>query len=177
MVAVKKIAVCAILSGTVLIVGCAGSGHEDLDAYIAETLAKPSGEIEPVPTFRPYKSYKYSAAALRSPFEPPQAITSMDADIGRVAVAPDESRAKEFLESIGFSSLTMVGTLERDGVIWALVDDGRGGIHRVTTGNYLGKNHGKIVALSKAQVDVIEIVPDGKNGWVERQRTLALEEN
>jgi type IV pilus assembly protein PilP len=160
---------CAVLGG------CAG-GHEDLDTYIADTMARPSGEIEPVPTFRPYKTYKYAASALRSPFEAPQRITAVDSEYGRVAVAPDETRPRELLESFSFAALTMVGILEKDGIIWALIDDGRGGIHRVTTGNYLGKNHGKIVSLSGSQVDVIEIVPDGKNGWVERPRTLALKE-
>lgn len=165
----------ALALSCAVLVGCAG-GHEDLDTYIVDTMARPSGEIEPVPTFRPYKTYKYAASALRSPFEAPQRITAVDSEYGRVAVAPDESRPRELLESFSFAALTMVGILEKNGIIWALIDDGRGGIHRVTAGNFLGKNHGRIVALSGSQVDVIEIVPDGKNGWVERPRTLALKE-
>lgn len=167
----------ALLGMALLLVGCSGSRHEELQAYIAETLAKPSGEIEPIPTFKPYKPYKYSATALRSPFEPPQVAAAADNDYGKVTVAPDENRPKEFLEGIGFASLSMVGILERDGIIWGLVHDGRGGIHRVTLGNYLGKNHGKIISLTRSQINVVEIVPDGKNGWVERPRTLALKEN
>lgn len=165
-----------LASSAFLLAGCSGSDHDDLQAYIAETLAKPAGEIEPVPAFRPYKAYKYSAAAIRSPFDPPQEPNAEGSDYGKTTVAPDESRPREFLEGVNFASLAMVGILEKGGALWALVDDGRGGIHRVTTGNYLGKNHGKIVSLSKSQIDVIEIVPDGKNGWVERPRTLALEE-
>lgn len=162
---------------TLLLGACSLNSNGDLDKYIEDTLARPSGEIEPVPTFRPYKAYKYSAVAIRSPFEAPQLAVASDSDYGRSTVAPDETRPKEFLESINFAALSMVGTMEKDGVIWALVDDGAGGIHRVRTGNYLGKNHGRIVGLSRSKIDVVEIVPDGKNGWVERPRTLALKEN
>lgn len=173
----KRLSKVLLPAAVLVLAGCSSSKHSDLQAYIDQTLAKPAGEIEPVPTFRPYKAYRYSAAALRSPFEPPQVATVTDSEYGRVAVEPDETRPREILESIGFASLSMVGVLEKNGVIWALIDDGRGSIHRVTTGNYMGKNHGKIVGLSRSQVDVIEIVPDGKNGWVERPRTLALKEN
>ncbi len=159
-----------------LLAGCSGSRHQDLEEYMAAVKAKPSGEIEPIPTFSPYKAYKYTAVALRSPFDRPLQVVAADGNYGRTAVAPDESRAREYLEGHNFASLAMVGTMAKDGVVWALVDDGAGGIHRVTTGNYLGKNHGKVVAVTPSQVEVTEIVPDGKNGWVERPRTLALKE-
>ena len=161
---------------TLLVGGCSDTRHADLRTYIDETLARPAGEIEPVPPLRPYKTYKYSAMTLRSPFDPPRDAAAMDGNFGRTTVAPDETRPREFLEGIAFASLSMVGILERNGAIWALIDDGRGGIHRVSVGNYLGKNHGRIVSLSRTQIDIIEIVPDGKNGWIERPRTLTLKE-
>ncbi|MAT51901.1 MAG: pilus assembly protein PilP [Porticoccaceae bacterium] len=159
-----------------LLAGCGDATHQDLQDYMAQVKARPAGEIEPIPTFKPYQTYKYSALALRSPFEPPLLQSLPDGSYGREAVAPDEARPKEFLETVNFSALSMVGTMNKDGVMWALVDDGAGGIHRVTVGNYLGKNHGKIVGLDQGQIEVVEIVPDGKQGWVERPRTLALRE-
>ena len=68
----------------------------------------------------------------------------------------------------------MVGTLELDKTLWALVDDRQGGIHRVRNGNYLGRDHGKIVATTPGQLTVVEIVSDGLDGWAERPRTLEL---
>lgn len=159
------------------VAGCSGSKHKDLETYMAEVKARPSGEIEPIPTFSPYKAFKYSAVALRSPFDPPLLAMTTDGTYGKSTVAPDQNRPKEYLEEHNFASLTMVGTMVKDGVNWGLVDDGAGGIHRVTLGNYLGKNHGRIVALTPSQLEVVEIVPDGKNGWVERPRSLALREN
>jgi type IV pilus assembly protein PilP len=69
----------------------------------------------------------------------------------------------------------MVGTLERGGENWALIRDPVGGIHRVQVGNYLGRNHGKIVELTETYLAVVEIVTDGtSDGWVERPRTIEL---
>ncbi len=161
----------------VALTGCADSSHDDLKEFIRETKARPSGEIEPIPTFRPYKAYKYTSVAMRSPFEPPQVSSTPENDYGEQVEPPDESRPKDILENFSFSQLNMVGTLKRDGKMWALVDDGQGRIHRVTLGDYMGKNHGRIVSISETQVDIVEIVPDGKGGWVERPRTLGLEEN
>ena len=50
------------------------------------------------------------------------------------------------------------------------------GVHRVKIGDYLGTNHGKVVAISESQIDVVEIVTDGEGGWVERPRSLTLKE-
>jgi type IV pilus assembly protein PilP len=137
---------------------------------------KPKGQIEPIPTFTPYSPFIYSAAALRSPFTRPL----LEADqrlVGRkLDVAPDINRQKELLEGFNFDALSMVGTLSRAGQLWALINDGEGGIHRITVGNHLGKNHGRVVNASTSQLDVLEIVPDGTGSWLERPRALTLEE-
>ena len=91
------------------------------------------------------------------------------------AIKPDENRAKEFLEQFTFDSLRMVGTLERGPDDWTLIKDPRGGVHRVKVGNFLGRNHGKVVDMTDTYVAVIEIVSDGtEDGWVERPRTIKL---
>ena len=47
-------------------------------------------------------------------------------------------------------------------------------IERVQVGNYLGMNQGRVVKISPTQIDLVEIVPDGRDGYVERPRTLVL---
>ncbi|WP_237068468.1 pilus assembly protein PilP [Microbulbifer guangxiensis] len=159
------------------VTGCSlDASHSDLRQKMAAVKAKPKGQIEPIPTFTPYSPYVYGAAAERSPFTRP-VLDSEQRLVGRrLDVAPDTDRRKELLERFNFDALSMVGTLSRSGQIWALVDDGEGGIHRITVGNYLGKNHGRVVSASPGQVDVLEIVPDGTGGWIERPRALTLEE-
>lgn len=156
--------------------GCTlGGSNEDLHQYIAEVKSKPQGTIEPLPPLRTYDAYVYNVTAMRSPFDPPVEVKNV-VQQGDPKVQPDLTREKEYLESFGLDKLTMVGTLKKDGAFWALVKDGVGGITRVTVGNYLGKDHGEIVAASATQLDLIEIVSDGLGGWLKRPRTLKLSE-
>ncbi|WP_444883450.1 pilus assembly protein PilP [Microbulbifer sp. PSTR4-B] len=157
--------------------GCSlNTDHSDLNARMAEIERRPKGQIEPIPTFTPYSPYVYSATAMRSPFTRP-VLDSEQRLVGRrLDIAPDMNRQRELLERFNFDALSMVGTLSGDGQLWALIDDGEGGIHRITVGNYLGKNHGRVVSSTTSQLDVLEIVPDGTGGWIERPRALMLEE-
>ncbi|GAA5524322.1 hypothetical protein Maes01_00877 [Microbulbifer aestuariivivens] len=167
----------ALVLISVSVTGCSLDGsHSDLRRDMAEVKASPKGRIEPIPTFTPYSPYVYSAAAKRSPFTRPVLDSERRLMGRRLDVAPDVDRRKELLERFNFDALSMVGTLSRSGQIWVLVDDGEGGIHRITVGNYLGKNHGRVVSASASQLDVLEIVPDGTGGWIERPRALTLEE-
>jgi len=71
----------------------------------------------------------------------------------------------------------MVGTLQGvDGNLFALIRDNEGGIHRVRTGNYMGQNYGRVVGVSDTRIELVEIVPNGRGGWVERPRSLSLDE-
>lgn len=155
---------------------CAGGNNQDLREYIADVKKRPKGAIEPIPTFRPYEAFSYSAVTLRSPFEPPVPEVEKVYVEASENVKPDLNREKELLEGFNMASLAMVGSLELNGALWALVDDGEGGVHPVTKGNYLGKNHGRIVSTSESGIEILEIVSNGRDGWVERPRTLKIKE-
>lgn len=158
------------------LLACSSGNFSDLDQYMAEIKAKPKGELEPIPVFRPYESFVYSATILRAPFTKPVKVKEITR-VGRSTnIKPDENRTKEFLEGVNIESMTMVGTMEQSGILWVLMNDGTGGVHRVRKGNYLGRNHGKIVEATENYVTVIEIVPNGLDGWVERPRSIKMEE-
>ena len=155
---------------------CSASEYSDLDRFMDGVRATPQGDITPIPIFKPYKVFRYNAASMRAPFEVPVKVReiahlSMSSDI-----KPEEKRVKEQLESINFEALSMVGTLERRGQVWALVDDGTGAVHQVLAGNYLGKNHGRIALIAHDAVSIVEIISNGPDSWIERPRTLKLKE-
>ncbi|SFO73841.1 type IV pilus assembly protein PilP [Ectopseudomonas composti] len=166
----------ALVFGLSLLVGCgASSDFTDLRAYMNEVRARPKGTIEPLPKFQPYESFTYRAASLRSPFQPPVKIDVVSRQKGSQEIKPDEARVKQFLEGFNIETFEMVGTLRNDSELFALVS-GAGGVHRVKVGDYLGRNHGKILVIDESKVDVMEIVPDGEGGWLERPRSLSLKE-
>jgi type IV pilus assembly protein PilP len=158
-----------------VLAGCSGGELSDLDAYMAEKRTRPGGIIAPIPTFKAYEAFAYSATTLRSPFDRPIEVREIAQLQAIAAIKPDDNRAKEFLEQYTFDSLRMVGTLERDATNWTLIKDPDGGVHRVKSGNFMGRNHGKIVDMADTYVSVVEIVTDGtSDGWVERPRTIKL---
>ncbi len=163
-----------IALSSLTLVRCSSDEFSDLDQFMAEKRARPGGVIAPIPPFKAYKAFSYSATTLRSPFDRPIEIREITQLQSISTVEPDPDRPREFLEQYTFDSLSMVGSLSRAGTDWTLIEDPEGGVHRVKVGNFLGRNHGKIVEMTQTYVAVIEIVSDGNEGWVERPRTIKL---
>jgi type IV pilus assembly protein PilP len=167
-----------IVVGGLLLTACADNDFSDLDEYTAEKRARPGGIIEPIPTFKSYEAFAYSATTMRSPFDRPIEVREIAKLQAVASIKPDENRPKEFLEQFTFDSLRMVGTIVRGGSNWSLVRDPSGGVHRVKVGNFLGRSHGKVVDMTDTYVAVVEIVSDGtENGWVERPRSIKMSGN
>ncbi|MET0774819.1 MAG: pilus assembly protein PilP [Pseudomonas mandelii] len=164
----------------VLLAGLAGCGDGndvgDLDAFMNEVRLRPPGKIEPTPTFRSYPTFTYNAANLRSPFSRQVRVDLAGQKRGSRNVKPDTNRAKQYLEGFNIEQFEMVGTISNATGSFALLR-GAGGVHRLKVGDYLGRNDGRIVAISGSQVDVVEIVPDGQGAWLERPRTIPLKEH
>ncbi|WP_241546836.1 pilus assembly protein PilP [Thiohalobacter thiocyanaticus] len=167
-----------LLSLSAMVASCSGGQTDDLRQYTEEVRARQNTRVEPLPEFKPYETFLYQAGELRSPFRPsaggaPDDILTESRDNG---VRPDSNRPREALESFPLDTLRMVGTLDQGGQSWALVRANDGTIHRVQPGNHLGQNHGKIVNITEYEIELVEIVPDGLGGWIERQASLALSE-
>lgn len=164
-----------------LLTACSqGNGFADLDQFMAETRAKPRGFVEPLPEFKAYEAFTYSAADRRSPFEAPVEVQlTMMNQAPQSDVEPNLDRPKEVLENFQLTELAMVGTLKKaegGNGLYALVKDNTGGIHRVRSGNYMGQNYGRVVGVNETRIELMEIVPNGQGGWVERPRSLSLDE-
>jgi len=165
------------LSGLLLVLGgCGGDDFSDLDAYMNEVRLRPPGKIEPTPIFRSYPTFTYSAANLRSPFSRQLRVDLAGQKHGSRDVKPDPNRVKQYLEGFNIEQFEMVGTIANASGSFALLR-GAGGVHRLKVGDYLGRNDGRIVAISASQVEVVEIVPDGQGAWLERPRTIPLKEH
>lgn len=148
--------------------GCA-EDTSDLERWIAETKLKYRGEVEPLPEIEPYRAFAYNASILSDPFVIEQYI-----DDSPTGPKPDEGRRKEPLEHFPLDTLKMVGILEQRNVMWGLIKDADGTIHRVQVGNYAGENDGRILSVTETEISISEIIPDGLGGWIDRMASLSL---
>jgi type IV pilus assembly protein PilP len=165
----------ALASSVLLLASCSRTNTtSDLEQYVAQAKSRPGAEVAPLPTFEPYEAFTYSAASFRGPFDVPVVVLPSDDNSPARNVEPDFDRTKDPLEEHAIADLAMVGMMERNRTIVALIEDEIGAVHRIKLGNYLGRNHGKVVAITPTQLDLVEIVPSGDGGWIERPQSLAL---
>lgn len=156
---------CLVMGG---LTACS-SKDDELETFIANTKKEPGGRVEPLPELKPYESYAYESADMRSPFMPGgsggSAVNSL---------RPDSRRNREFLEQFSLDTLRMVGTLRLADRTYGLVKTKDGLVHRVLPGNYMGQADGKVTEITPSKINVVEIVPDGLGGYMERPASLAL---
>ena len=146
--------------------GCSG-GQSDLQKWIADTKKKPGGRIQALPEVKPYESFVYSAGNMRSPFQPQGAS-------GQASLRPSTRRNREFLENFSLDTLKMVGTFKVGSSFYGLVQSKDGLVHKIQPGNYLGQNDGKVTEITGGRISLVEIIPDGLGGYIERPASLAL---
>ncbi len=166
-----------IFSILVLLAGC-GRQMRDLEDYVEEVKSREPPGIEPIPEVKPYKSFKYQASNGRDPFDASIFQAKIVQNIRKTnsTISPDPNRTPEFLENFPLDTLRMVGTLEQKGTLWALVQTPEKTIQRISTGNYLGQNNGKVLVVSEAGIKLEEIIPDGFGGWRKRDGSIAISE-
>lgn len=161
----------ALLLSVVMLSAC-GKGLKDLEAWVSEVKARPPAPIEPIPQMKQYEAFTYEAAGRRDPF----ASIQPSRQASNSGVRPDLNRNKEPLEEFPLDGLRMVGTIDSKGKVFALIKAPDGVVHRVTVKNHMGQNYGEIVSISEAEVGLMELVPDGFGGWIQRPASLTLAE-
>ena len=166
-----------VISIVTLLAGC-GREMRDLEDYVEEVKSREPPGIDPIPEVKPYQVYKYQASNERDPFDTSIFTAKIVEKIRKPnsTVSPDPNRTPEFLENFPLDTLRMVGTMEQRGSLWALIQTPEKTIQRISTGNYLGQNNGKVIEVSDAGIQIEEIVPDGFGGWRKRDGSIALSE-
>lgn len=162
------LATLAMVSG---LAACSGQG--DLHEWVAQVKARKGAPLPALPVVKTFETFIYQDQDKRDPFEPapPQANSADTA-----GPHPDQNRPREALEAFPLDSLKMVGTIGAKGSVEALVKDPQGVIHQVHVGDYMGQNYGHVAQVTAGEIDLVELVPNGSGGWMERDATVALGE-
>ena len=169
MMRIKSTTICLSL----LAVSACSQDVSDLQTFIAETKSAHVGSVKPIPQFKPYESFSYSAGDLRDPF-----VANVDLDKDETTKSsllnPDSTRPKQPLEVFPLDTLSMVGILEQNDQLWGLIKDPQNLVHRVQVGNYMGQNEGRVLEINESAIYLVEIVPDGIGGYIERDASIAI---
>lgn len=155
----------------VCLTGCI-QDTSDLDSYFESHRAKPIKAIAPIPEVKPYLRYVYPVND-KDPFDVSMLAPS-EVPVVESGVQVDVTRVKEFLEGFPLDSLEMVGTVDKDKQLWALIKIPDGGVQSVKAGNYLGQNFGKILSVSESELALSETVSNGLGGYKKQENKLLL---
>jgi len=143
----------------------------NLERWVADVRARPAPPLEPLPVMQQFETFEYAAQDLRDPFS--DAWSNPD---GGAGLRPDPNRPKEPLEQYPLDSLDMVGSIGEGAGLVALVMAPDRVTHRIRPGAYLGQSDGRVTAVREDRIELVELVPDGAGGWLERPAAIALED-
>lgn len=164
-----------LLAASLALSACSSS-MGDLEAWVAEVKARKTTQIDPIPQMKQYEAYAYVSDNRRDPFvNSPEAQQRADGG-ENPALRPDLNRNKEPLEEFPIDALRLVGMVVFNGKTYAMVKAPDAVIHRVTIGDHMGQNYGRINKVTEAEVSLTEIIPDGFGGFTERAAALAATE-
>lgn len=156
-----------------LVGACSGNDLTDVRRFVDNAYKDAKPRIEPAPQIKPYTGFNYTASKLDDPFSPGNlARREVTTTSG---LSPEVNRRKEPLEHYPLDSLRMVGTLSQNGD-WGVVEAPDGTVHRITEGNHMGQNFGKITNVDEHKIALMELIQDSNGRWIERNTSVSVEE-
>lgn len=178
--AIAATALAALLAGC----GDPSGRQDDLGAWMRQQDAIAPPKLRPLPVPKPFIAQAYTAGAAGDsrppdPFDPAR-LTQALRQGGATPELPEAvvlelQRRKDLLEAFPLDALRMAGTLRSAGRTVALVSvDQR--LYPVRVGDRMGLNHGRVVAIRAAEIELRERVLDSTtHQWIERLAKLELQ--
>lgn len=172
-----------LLSGICLLLvlsACTSSGQDELREWMQAERSSIKPQVKPIPEPTKFIPQAYLGERLVEPFSDQKLagiLKSSDATpvANSALIAPELNRRKQPLEAFPLDTMAMVGSLNRQGQLVALVRVDKL-LYQVKPGNYLGQNYGRITKITETEVVLREIVQDAVGEWIERPAALQLQE-
>ncbi|MBA4176599.1 MAG: pilus assembly protein PilP [Leptothrix sp. (in: Bacteria)] len=137
--------------------------------------AKPN--VPPLQAPKRFDPQPYTTAQAVEPFSTQKLSVALkqEARQPNSLLAAELNRRKEPLESYPLDSMSMVGSVNREGQPFALlrVDNL---LYQVKMGDHLGQNYGLITKIAETEITLRELVMDAGGEMIERPATLQLQE-
>ncbi|NGZ82948.1 pilus assembly protein PilP [Duganella aceris] len=167
------------MMAALLLAGCGDSDVQEVRGWMKQVDARAKVAVTPLAEPKTFIPFAYQQKDELDPFNPNKLLAELAkqaASSGAGGIKPDMQRRKELLESYPLDTVKMVGTIERKGVIHAVLQIDRT-VHQVVVGQHVGQNYGRITSIDEATVNLKEIVQDATGDWVERMSKLELQES
>jgi len=164
------------LAAAMLLAGCGDSDVREVRDWMEEGKRDTHPAVKPLPEPKNFLPYAYGARQAVDPFNPNKLL----GELARVAATsnnpnqPDLQRAREQLETYPLDTMQMVGTMEKGGVRYALLQVDRS-LYQIRTGQRIGQNFGVVTRVGDDAVEIREVVQDAAGEWTGRMSKLELQ--
>jgi type IV pilus assembly protein PilP len=167
-----------LLLGAALLSGCGDSDVAEVNQWMDGVKKETKVKVKPLSEPKTFIPFAYGVREEADPFDPNKLL----AELARAAATtdnllrPDMNRRKEFLEGFPLDSMKMVGTLNKAGTTWGMIQIERS-VYQVKAGQRLGQNFGIVTGVAESAISLKETVQDAGGEWVERESKLELQES
>ena len=156
--------------------GCSGE-QDELQQWMEQQRRQAKPSVPPLSPPKKFNPQAYVAGDGVEPFSNQKLTVALKQEARQPSslMASEVNRRKEPLEAFPLDSMSMVGSVVRQGRTFALlrVDNL---LYQVKAGDYLGQNYGKITKITETDVGLREIVQDAAGEWIERPAALQLQD-
>ncbi|WP_426207547.1 pilus assembly protein PilP [Massilia sp. TWP1-3-3] len=168
----------ALLLGGALLAGCGGSDEAEINTWMAGVKAGTKISVEPISEPKTFIPFAYGVRDEIEPFDANKLLAELARSANAIPnpLKPDTERRKEYLETFPLDGMVMVGTINKAGVNYGLIQIDRA-VHQVKKGQKLGQNFGVVTGVADSAINVAERVQDAGGEWVERMTKLELQES
>jgi len=163
-------------AAAMLLAGCGDSDVREVRDWMEQVKRDTHPAVKPLPEPKDFLPYAYGARQAVDPFNPNKLL----GELARVAATsnnpnqPDLQRPREQLETYPLDTMQMVGTMEKGGVRFALLQVDRS-LYQVRAGQRIGQNFGVVTHVGDDAVDIREVVQDAGGEWTGRMSKLELQ--
>ena len=165
-----------LLCGAALLAACTGE-QEELSQWMEQQKREVRPSVTPLSPPKKFNPQAYAAITGVEPFSTQKLTVALKQESRQPnsLLAAEINRRKEPLEAYPIDSMSMVGSVSKQGRPHALlrVDNL---LYQVKAGDYLGQNYGKITKITETDISLREIVQDAAGEWIERNGSLQLQE-
>jgi type IV pilus assembly protein PilP len=168
--------VSACLAAALLLAGCGDSDVKEVHTWMDQVKQETRPAVKPLSEPKDFIPYAYGAKEEMEPFSPNKLLNQLAkaAEASPDPNKPDLQRPRELLESFPLDTMQMVGTMQKGGTNYALLQIDRS-VYQVRAGQRIGQNFGIVTRVGDDAINIREVVQDAAGEWVERLSKLELQ--